>query len=58
MSYPIGSVARDAIIQAYGYVQRRMLIAGVCFMPLALGCVLLWRNIDVKGKQQTRGVVF
>lgn len=58
LSYPIGSVARDAIIQAYGYVQRRMLIAGVCFMPLALGCVLLWRNIDVKGKQQTRGVVF
>lgn len=58
MSYPIGSATRDAIIMAYGYVQRRMLLAGVFLMPLALGCVLLWRNIDVKGKQQTRGMVF
>lgn len=58
LSYPVGSPARDAIIMAYGYVQRRMLLTGVCFMPLALGCVLLWKNIDVKGKQQTRGMVF
>lgn len=58
LSFPVGSPTRDAIIKAYGYVQRRMLISGVCFMPLALGCVLLWRNIDVKGRQQTRGVVF
>ncbi|EYE90522.1 siderophore iron transporter mirB [Aspergillus ruber CBS 135680] len=58
LSYPVGSPARNAIIMAYGYVQRRMLLAGVCFMPLALGCVLLWKNIDVKGKQQTRGMVF
>ena len=58
MSYPSGSATRDGIIMAYGYVQRRMLLAGVFLMPLALGCVLLWRNIDVKGKQQTRGMVF
>lgn len=56
--HPVGSPTRDAIIMAYGYVQRRMLLAGVCFMPLALGCVLLWKNIDVKGKQQTKGMVF
>lgn len=58
LGFPMGSPTRDAIISAYGFVQRRMLLAGVLFMPLALGCVLLWRNIDVKGKRQTRGTVF
>lgn len=58
LQFPMGSPTREAIIAAYGFVQRRMLLAGVFFMPLALGCVLLWRNIDVKGKQQTRGMVF
>lgn len=58
LSYPFGSPARDAILQAYGFVQRRMLIAGVCFMPLAFGCVLVWRDINVKKLKQTRGTVF
>ncbi|GME62234.1 Siderophore iron transporter mirb protein [Neofusicoccum parvum] len=58
LGYPVGSPVRDAIVQAYGYVQRRMLIAGVCFMPVALGCVLIWRDINVKKLQQTRGNVF
>lgn len=58
LEFPVGSPTREAIIAAYGFVQRKMLLAGVCFMPLALGCVLLWKNIDVKGKQQTRGTVF
>lgn len=58
LAFPVGSPARDAIIAAYGYVQRRMLIAGVAFMPVALGCVLLWRDINVKKLQQTKGNVF
>jgi hypothetical protein len=58
LSYPVGSPTRNAIVAAYGYVQRRMLIAGVCFMPVAFVCVLLWRNINVKNRKQTHGKVF
>ncbi|OMP86129.1 Siderophore iron transporter mirB [Diplodia seriata] len=58
LAYPVGSPVREAVVAAYGYVQRRMLIAGVCFMPVAMGCVLLWRDINVKKVRQTKGNVF
>lgn len=58
LTYPVGSPVRDAIVRAYGFVQRRMLIAGVCFMPVAFVCVLIWRDINVKKVRQTKGNVF
>lgn len=58
LEYEWGSDARKAIIRLYGDMQRHMVIAGAYFMPLALGCVLLWRNVNVGKTQQTRGQVF
>ncbi|OLN96767.1 Siderophore iron transporter mirB 3 [Colletotrichum chlorophyti] len=58
LSYPWGSATRDGIIHAYGDVQRHMVICGAAFMPLALACVLLWKNVNVAKVQQTKGQVF
>ena len=60
---PRGSPAREAVIEGYGIVQRYMVIAGACFIPLCLAALLLWKNVNVKkleeekGKQ-TKGTVF
>ncbi|TLS28460.1 hypothetical protein PpBr36_01420, partial [Pyricularia pennisetigena] len=55
LSYPFGSPTRSAIVAAYGDVQRKMVIAGACLMPLALAAVFLWRNVNVKKTKQTAG---
>lgn len=55
LSYPMGSPVRDAIIEAYSDVQRRMIIAGGCFIPLLAVCVFVWRDINVKKVEQERG---
>ncbi|KAI0541088.1 siderochrome-iron transporter MirB [Xylaria digitata] len=54
-SYPIGTPIRTAIIAAYADVQRKMVIAGAAFLPLCLICLLLWKNINVKTLEETRG---
>lgn len=58
LTYEWGSAERVAIVSAYGEVQRKMLITGVSFLPLALGSVLFWRDVNVKGLEQTKGRVF
>ncbi|KAI8238348.1 Siderophore iron transporter [Colletotrichum sp. SAR 10_96] len=58
LSYAWGSPIRAGIIQAYGAVQRHMVICGAAFMPLALACVFLWKNVNVSKVQQTKGQVF
>lgn len=58
LQYPWGSPTRDAIVHAYCGVQRRLLIAGTCFIPLVLVGVLLWRDTQVKGMKQTKGTVY
>lgn len=55
MSYPMGSPIRDAVIAAYADVQRKMVIAGSCFIPLCLVALLMWKNINVKKLEETRG---
>lgn len=55
LSYPMGSPIRDAIIEAYSDVQRKMVIAGGCFIPLLAVCVFIWRDINVKKIEQDRG---
>ncbi|CZS74155.1 unnamed protein product [Fusarium graminearum] len=57
MADPIGTPIRDAVIYAYGVVQREMVIAGCAFLPLICVCVLVWRNKPID-KQQTKGNVF
>ncbi|PNY28916.1 Siderophore iron transporter mirB [Tolypocladium capitatum] len=62
MNYTRGSPERNAIIEAYGDVQRKMVIAGSAFLPLCLAFLLMWRNVNVKRLEekgtQTRGTVF
>lgn len=55
LSYPMGSPIRDAIIEAYSDVQKKMVIAGGCFIPLLAVCVFIWRDINVKKVEQERG---
>ncbi|KAJ5129170.1 Major facilitator superfamily domain general substrate transporter [Penicillium bovifimosum] len=60
MSYQDGTPERDAIVGAYGDLQRKMAIVGVCFVPLCILCTWFWRNVNVKRleKEQTTGHVF
>lgn len=58
LSYPIGSAARLAIQDAYGYAQTRMLAAGTGIMVLGLVWMLLIKNIDLRTIEQTKGMIF
>ncbi|ROT38215.1 MFS general substrate transporter [Sodiomyces alkalinus F11] len=55
MSFPDGDPIREAIVGAYADVQRRMAIAGACFMPALFVCVFIWRNVNVKKLERERG---
>ncbi|KAK4105646.1 siderophore iron transporter-like protein mirB [Parathielavia hyrcaniae] len=63
MSFADGTPERDAVVGAYAHSQRLMLTAGACFIPLCVGSIWIWKNINVKkleeeqGKQ-TKGMVF
>lgn len=50
-----GTVTGEAINHAYGYVMRLMVICGVCFIPLCIASILLWRNVNVKRTEEERG---
>ncbi|KAF9892060.1 hypothetical protein FE257_002466 [Aspergillus nanangensis] len=60
MSYADGTPERDAIVGTYADIQRKMVIAGTCLVPLCIACVYFWRNINVKklDREQTKGNVF
>lgn len=62
MSYPDGSPERDAIVGAYGDVQRKMVIAGSVFILPCIVAIFMWKNINVKNidkeKSQTKGNVW
>ncbi|RTE72622.1 hypothetical protein BHE90_012974 [Fusarium euwallaceae] len=57
MADPVGTPIRDAVIHAYGVVQRQMIIAGCAFLPFIIICVLVWHNKPIDRKQ-TKGNVF
>lgn len=57
LSYPVGSPVRDAIIQAYTIAQRRMLLAGLCILLLAIPAVAVWRDVRVSQFRQVKGRV-
>ncbi|KAI1653979.1 MFS general substrate transporter [Daldinia decipiens] len=62
MEYPIGTPIRDAVIEAYGDVMRKMVIVGSALIPLTIICVIVWRNINVKKleavEKRSKGNVF
>ena len=58
MEFPIGNPIRDGVVDAYGAVQREMVIAGCAFLPFIIVSVLIWRNLPIKERKQTKGTVF
>lgn len=63
MSYADGTPERDAIVGAYADVQRKMVIAGACLVPLCVVSIFMWKNINVRKLEeekgtQTKGTVF
>jgi hypothetical protein len=58
LSYPVGSLERIAIQEAYGYAQTRMLAAGTGIMVLCFIWVWMIKNFNVKEMTQTKGMVF
>lgn len=55
LAFPMGSPARTAIIDGYGFVMKRMVIAGSCFLPLCLFCVLAWKRVNVSKVAKREG---
>jgi MFS family permease len=59
LAYPVGSIERIAIQEAYGYAQARMLAAGLGIFGLSFIWMFMIRNHDVSKKiSQTKGIVF
>ncbi|KAI0517865.1 MFS general substrate transporter [Xylaria bambusicola] len=54
-SFPFGTPERDAIVAAYGDVQRKLVIAGSAFLPLAIVFIFVWKNINVKKLESSHG---
>lgn len=52
MTYPVGTLERDAVIQAYRHVQRLLCIAGICLSVLLICFSLVIRNPRL-GKEQS-----
>lgn len=54
--FPVGSATRDGINVAYAETQKWMLVASVGFYATIIVWVSLWREINVKGMRQTKGL--
>ncbi|KAF2000345.1 MFS general substrate transporter [Amniculicola lignicola CBS 123094] len=58
LSYPKGSVVRDAIIHAYGDAQKLMVITGTCAMVPCLIWVLMLKNYKLSEVPARKGLLF
>ena len=56
-SYPVGSPTRNAIDRSYGETQRLMLITSTCLNVLTLLAPVFWKDVNVKGLEQVKGLV-
>ncbi|KAF2420727.1 MFS general substrate transporter [Tothia fuscella] len=57
LAYEWGSPTRLAIQRAYGDTFRFLLITGVATWIVGLAAMLVWKNMNVKGVKQNKGVV-
>lgn len=51
-AYPVGTLERDAVIQAYRHVQKLLCITGICLAVLLVAFSLVIRNPKL-GKEQS-----
>lgn len=54
LSYLVDGPVRKGISRAYGETQRYMLIASLCFLAVAYGCIFMWRDNKVKNFKQVK----
>ncbi|EKG14487.1 Major facilitator superfamily [Macrophomina phaseolina MS6] len=57
LAEPVGSEARAAIVKAYVVAQQRMCIAATCILALAMPCVMVWKDYNLKDVRQAKGTV-
>lgn len=57
LSYPVGDPVREAIMQAYAIAQRRMVLAGLGVLLIAIPSVAIWRDVRVSQFKQVKGRV-
>lgn len=57
LQYPVGDPVREAIMQAYGVAQRRMVLAGLAAQLVAIPAVAVWRDVRVSQFKQVKGRV-
>ncbi|OAA59702.1 siderophore iron transporter mirB [Niveomyces insectorum RCEF 264] len=57
LSFPVGSDTRLGIQRAYGEAQKTMLIAGTTIWAVGIVSVIFWRDTNVKGIKQVKGIV-
>lgn len=50
-----GTPTGEAINEAYGYIMRMMVICGVCFIPLCVACIFMWKDVNVKKVEEEEG---
>ncbi|KAL2670366.1 hypothetical protein Neosp_014833 [[Neocosmospora] mangrovei] len=55
LSYPMGGPIRGAVIVAFQDAQHKMVIVGTCLVPLMFVCILVWKNVDLRKRQQEEG---
>lgn len=55
-SFADGTLEREAVVAAFAHVERIMVIAGACFIPLCVASIWFWKNINVKKLEEQRGV--
>jgi len=58
LAYPLGSPTRIAIQHAYEDAMSRLFLVSTGIWVLGAGGVLMWRNINVKQVQQSKGYVW
>ncbi|KUI67014.1 Siderophore iron transporter mirB [Cytospora mali] len=56
ITYPVGSAARDAINNAWGYYQKQSCIAATAILVLGIPAIAIWKNYNVDRKQN-KGVM-
>lgn len=57
LSYPVGDPVREAVMEAYGIAQRRMVIVGMFILMAAIPSVVVWRDVRVSQFKQVKGRV-
>ncbi len=57
LTYPVGSVTREAINYAWGYSQKWNCVSSTIMLALGIPAILLWKNYNVDRKQNKGNVL-